>query len=321
MLTKSGGYRYRQYFLYTGLFLFLFLLIVGCSKTAPPSPSSTESTVPQASTQTESKQPQDQGPFLKKGEPIYMLMYHHFAPRGYWPKQAVAVYVDDFSEQMDYLQQEGYHVVALRQVWDHYKNGTPLPQKPVVITLDDGYESSYQLAYPVLKKHNYPFTIFPVVNWLQFEKSNKPYAPDKSDYLSWPQMDEMVASGLCDVQSHTFDSHDKVNGISVLITKIKKANGQLETTEEANSRVKEDLRQAKTFIEQRYGWDVYALAYPYGEYDEKVMQTMDELGYGMGLCMSKIKHKNNLKAIARIPVAQSDGLNGFIQRLKSKQAQ
>ncbi|WP_083765113.1 polysaccharide deacetylase family protein [Heliomicrobium modesticaldum] len=328
-----------------GLFLGLLMLIVlaaGCGLTGSPSkpvsiegartaPAADKATaaspdkLPDAHSQTSAAQrPVDQGtgagapgPMHQAGEPIVILMYHHFTERGYWRNNDAVVYIDDFAAQMDYLRKEGYNVVPLQRIWDYSRKGTPLPYRPVAITFDDGYESNYTLAYPILKKYSFPFTLFPVAGWLLEENPPHAYDPAKGDLLDWRQIDEMVASGLCDVQSHTFDLHDKVDGRSLLVTPLVKADtGQMETPEEMRNRIKSDLQMAKETIENRYGRPVYALAFPYGQYDAQVMEIMDELGYGFGLCMGRSQHQDSMKAVIRLGVVQGDGVEGFARHLQ-----
>ncbi|MBM7866487.1 polysaccharide deacetylase family protein [Heliobacterium gestii] len=298
----------------------------GSSSAAPPTPNSAASTdastganppVSPSSTADAGAAAETPGRYHQAGEPIRILMYHHFTNRGYFKNNGVAVIIDDFAAQMEYLRREGYHVVPLQRIWDYAQKGTPLPSRPVALTFDDGYESNYTLAFPILKKYNYPFTLFPVAGWLLDENPPHTFNPAKADLLDWRQVDEMVASGLCDVQSHTFDLHDKVNGRSLLIAPkvVDAKTGRKETPDEVRSRVKSDLQMAKETIENRYGRPVTTLAYPYGEYDVSVMNIMDELGYSYAVCMGRAQHKDNLKAVIRLGIVQEDGMEGFAKKM------
>ena len=65
-----------------------------------------------------------------------------------------------FDAQMEYLAQNGYHVMPLARLADFLAGKEPLPQKTVVITIDDGYRATYDIAFPILKKHGFPATVF-----------------------------------------------------------------------------------------------------------------------------------------------------------------
>ena len=80
---------------------------------------------------------------------VPVLNYHQVEDKDGNP---LTLYCDQFDQQMAYLAEEGYHTITLDEMMDAAENGTPLPEKPVVITLDDGYVDNYEYAYPILKK-------------------------------------------------------------------------------------------------------------------------------------------------------------------------
>ena len=79
---------------------------------------------------------------------VPVLNYHQVEDKDGNP---LTLYCDQFDQQMAYLAEEGYHTITLDEMMDAAENGTPLPEKPVVITLDDGYVDNYEYAYPILK--------------------------------------------------------------------------------------------------------------------------------------------------------------------------
>lgn len=81
---------------------------------------------------------------------VPVLNYHQVEDKDGNP---LTLYCDQFDQQMAYLAEEGYHTITLDEMMDAAENGTPLPEKPVVITLDDGYVDNYEYAYPILKKY------------------------------------------------------------------------------------------------------------------------------------------------------------------------
>lgn len=257
-----------------------------------------------------------------QNQAIAILMYHHVTTRGNWKGNDAVVSVDDFEQHMEYLKKEGYNVVGLRQITDFYKHGIPLPPKPVAITFDDGYESNYRLAYPILKKYNYPFTIFIVVNWIG-EQTSGPFRPEQKELLSWPQILEMYESGLCNIQSHTFDSHYQLPGGGYAIAHVKTdpATGKKETNEQLEARVTDDLKQAKEVLEQRLGHKVFALAYPWGVYSPTTLKAVDSLGYEIAFTMTQGANspKADPRTLLRTGVLQSDGgVEGFKKKLETQ---
>ena len=120
--------------------------------------------------------------------PITILNYHKVDNMNI----ALSVLPEDFDRQMAYLKENGYNTINTDQLYDYMVNGAELPENPIMITFDDGYEDNYQNAYPILKKYGFTGTIFIITDFV----SNQP------NYLTWEQIKEMKANGM-DFQSHT----------------------------------------------------------------------------------------------------------------------
>lgn len=212
------------------------------------------------------------------GENSYVpvVMYHHFEPN---KSLSTVVDPDLFREQLLYLKILGYETITVSDLQLFYDDGKELPDKPLLITMDDGYLSNYTYTYPILKELEMKATIFIVVD----------YAINDKDlwlkHFNWDQAREMVDSGLIDIQSHTYNSHNKVknvNGIDkpALTTRIwDKEKKLLETEEEYKNRVREDLSKSKEIIENELGTSVISLSFPYGAYNDSVIEVGKELGY------------------------------------------
>lgn len=207
---------------------------------------------------------------------IPVLMYHHFE---HDKSLSTVVDPDLFREQLIYLKNLGYETITVSDLQLFYDEGKELPDKPLLITMDDGYLSNYTYAYPILKELEMKATIFIVVDnainddnlWLK--------------HFDLEQAREMVDSGVIDIQSHTYNSHYKVKDIKgvekpVLTTRIWDENAEtLETEEEYRNRIKEDLAKSKEIIENELGTSVISLSYPYGVYNDTVIEVGKELGY------------------------------------------
>ena len=94
---------------------------------------------------------------------LRVLMYHKVNDL---PENPLSVPVGAFDEQLAQLRELGYTVVALDAVLAYYRDGTPLPARPVLITFDDGYRDNLEHAAPVLQKHGYPAVIFVPIGYL-----------------------------------------------------------------------------------------------------------------------------------------------------------
>lgn len=207
---------------------------------------------------------------------IPVLMYHHFEPD---ISLSTVVDPDLFREQMVYLKSLGYETITVTDIQLFYEQGQPLPDKPLLITMDDGYLSNYTYAYPILKELDMKATIFIVVDnafnddnlWLK--------------HFDWDQAREMIDSGVIDIQSHTYNSHYKVkdkkgNEKPILTTRIWDTEKKiLETEDNYKLRIREDLGKSKETIEAELGTSVTALSPPYGAYNDAVIEIAKELGY------------------------------------------
>lgn len=125
---------------------------------------------------------------------VTVLIYHRFGDDRY---PTTNVPTARFKEQMEYLKKNNYQVISLQEMVLSIKNRQPLPDRAVVITIDDGYKSVYDVAWPILKSYGYPFTVF-----LYVKATDKNY----KDILSWSEVREMKAAGV-DFQDHSYSHH------------------------------------------------------------------------------------------------------------------
>lgn len=207
---------------------------------------------------------------------VPILMYHHL----YQEEETVpnAISVDQFAEEMAFLDQQGYTTVSFRQLINYVEKGWPLPRKPVCITFDDGYLSNYQLAFPILQEYKMQATIF-AIGWSvgatdTYKDTQHPITP----HFDVSQAKEMVDSGLVSIQTHTYDMHQNEayeTGDKVRRTILKLPN---ETEEEYKAALTADITRAREELEAATGEAVNALAYPLGAWDERSDQILEELG-------------------------------------------
>ena len=130
-----------------------------------------------------------------------ILLYHHLT-EGIPEEFENSTSLKKFERDMQRMLEAGYQPISLDEMYEKLSAGEPLPERSVVITFDDGYESNYTLAYPVLKRHKIPATIF-----MNNDLAGK-ISVNGLPHFSWEQAKEMEASGLVTVQSHGYTHHD-----------------------------------------------------------------------------------------------------------------
>ena len=155
----------------------------------------------------------------------------------------------NFEAQLAWLQSQGYESITLTDLVYHLARGWPLPDKPVILTFDDGYRDNYTNAFPLLQEYGYTGTFFLVTGPIDFENP---------DYLTWDMVEEMHQAGM-DFQPHSYRHLDlRGTGLDFLIFEI---------------------LAPKEAIEARTGETPRFYAYPSGRYDDRTIAVLKSANY------------------------------------------
>ncbi len=224
---------------------------------------------------------------------IPILAYHNFTKN---EGSSYDVNIIEFEKQMDYLAAHNYSVISLSELLKGLKTGQ-LPPKSIVITIDDGFKSTYTLAYPVLKKYNFPATLFLYTNFI--EKNNSS--------LTWEEIREMTKNNI-EIGSHTL-SHCN-------LLKYKKN----ENYETYLARIRREIFLSKEILESKIGSKVKFFAYPYGAYCPIIKNLVIQAGYEGILNANSMN--NTLTAdpfsLNRQIIFGQSSFNSFIQTLHQR---
>ncbi|WP_373323038.1 polysaccharide deacetylase family protein [Desulforamulus aquiferis] len=191
---------------------------------------------------------------------IPILMYHKVNPDPRTGGLGLRVPPDKFDWQMRYLKENGYEAISLADVMDHFEKGKHLPDKPVVITFDDGYKDNYDFAYPIMKKYGFTGTIFVVsrsignTNFYDVEKKLQP----ENKIMGWKEIRELDQAGFV-IGAHTVD-HPHLAKVS-----MEAARYQIE--------------ESKRALEHGLQKPVDFFCYPYGSHNDTVANLVKEAGY------------------------------------------
>jgi len=186
---------------------------------------------------------------------VVVLCYHRFEER---PRDSLAITPREFEEQLAALQASQISVISMQDFLAWRRNEKTIPARSALITIDDGYVSGYKVAWPLLRKYNYPFTMFVYTNYIK----GGPNSGGQS--ISWEQLAEMRDAGV-DIQSHTL-SHSDLRSKKVAPDDYER---WLDT----------ELGDSKRIIENQLGIQVSVLAYPYGLHNEIVRAAGLKAGY------------------------------------------
>jgi poly-beta-1,6-N-acetyl-D-glucosamine N-deacetylase len=228
------------------------------------------------------------------GEELTVLSYHEIADRGEALVPQYAVTPTDFVRQMDWLRNRGYHFVSVGDVLAGREGRKPLPDKAVLITFDDGYQSVYDHGWPILKMFRIPAVINVVGSWLEekgtvnFDGKELP----RGKLLSWRELREMSESGLMEIGSHSFDLHRGIVGnpqgnLQPAATTRRYLPDEKRYEDEATyrRRVQVDLERNSDLIRRRTGKAPRVIAWPYGRYGKTTREIAERLGMTIGLTL------------------------------------
>ena len=205
---------------------------------------------------------------------VPILMYHHLSED---VTNSEMVSPEQFEAQIRALSEAGYTGVSFDELQAYVLRGEPLPEKPVVITFDDGYRSNYTLAYPILQKYGMKATIFAI--GVSFGTDHY----KDTDYTITPHFGadeaaEMTASGLISIQSHTYDMHQWPPYETGLAVRENILQLPGESEESYVQALTEDFTRSRALLEGATGQPVDVLAYPAGQYSTLAQVTLQSLG-------------------------------------------
>lgn len=217
----------------------------------------------------------------------------------------------DFERDMKYLKDKGYTSVTFKELVEYTENGTPLPQKPIMITFDDGYYNNYLYAMPVLEKYGFTAVISPIVKFTEdYSKSG-----DKSPVYgccSWKELSEMINSGAFTVENHTYNLH---------YLKERKGASSIsgESYEEYLKTAGEDIKKAQSLIKENLGYTPLCFTYPYGAFDENSQRFVKESGFSASMtCTEKLntitRDKESLFGLGRYIVTPENSAQEVLKK-------
>jgi peptidoglycan/xylan/chitin deacetylase (PgdA/CDA1 family) len=202
---------------------------------------------------------------------------------------AFAITAAELRRQLDYLARAGYHPISLRALERAGQGKEALPAKPVLLTFDDGYESYYDIAYPMLRERGFPSVISPVTSWID-QRSEPEYT--SAQFMTWDQLRALAHSPLVEVLSHTDDLHRNVvaNPFGARMPAVTARlydpkTGSYETEAAHRARIRADLARSVARIKEELGIAPVGITWPYGRYDGPALAAAAELGMRLYLTL------------------------------------
>ena len=227
-------------------------------------------------------------------------MYHQV---GYFasPKAHRASYCDAgrFHRQMEWLHFFKYNVISLADALDGLFHGKLIPPRPVVLTFDDGCENFREHAWPVLKKHNFPATMFLIADMLGGKTSWMDGEACETPLMSTATVRELLREG-CAFGSHTLR--------------------HVHLAQYAPDAAREEIYASKARLEDELCVPIHDFCYPYGSYNVQVRDLVAEAGYRSGLTCNRAaaNYAPNPFELPRKAISYGDTLPGLLWKINGK---
>lgn len=221
---------------------------------------------------------------------VPILIYHYIRevdPRKDYLGADLSVPPENFEEQLAWLQKNNYTTITLDDIVSAWEKGSEMPEKPVILTFDDGYDDFFSVAYPLLQKYNAKATAYIITNFL-----------DEPRYMTTSQLKELGTSPLLTIASHT-ERHPDLR-----ILKI--------------SRLREELVESKKLLEDLNKKPIYHFAYPFGYYTSGIAKEVEKAGYKTAvITLSGTKHTpENRLMMKRVRIAGGLTIEKFAKLIK-----
>ncbi len=212
-----------------------------------------------------------------------VLIYHRFNQPEH---RSTNIEIDLFAKQMEFLKQNNFNILPLSDLILFLKKKKELPSKSIFLTIDDGYKSIYENAYPVLKQYSFPFSVFLSTDFVSSDKN--------SDFMSWEMIKELHLNEV-EFFNHTSD-HNSVLGKN-------------------ENEIIFSIKNAQKLLDEKLGETKRVFSYPFGEYSNETKAILEKLGFEIAFTQNSGPiHSNDDKfSLSRFPINDE---YGKIERFK-----
>lgn len=219
---------------------------------------------------------------LDNEKKVPILMYHNLTES---EAEGFSVTAETFEAQIKALRDAGYEAISFADLIDFVERGTDLPEKPVIITFDDGYKDSARIGAPILEKYNMCGAINVIgvsVGKNTYKDTGEPITP----HFSFEEVAPWVEKGVLEIQSHSFDMH---NSKELDQDDYRKGVYQKpgESEEEYIAKFRADVEASRRAIEDALGTQVTVYAYPFGYYTQLSEVLLWEMGIKVTLTVEE----------------------------------
>lgn len=223
------------------------------------------------------------GGSVQEGIELPILMYHHILKEEA-RQNTYTISPDEFRCDLLYLKGQGYTPIVIQDLLDYATDHKPLPEKPVMITFDDGYESVHEYAFPILQETGFK-AVFAVVGKYVDQYSETDDHHIRYSHSTWNQLAQMRESGLVEIQNHSYDLHTNDKGRKG----VKRKPG--ENLVFYTDMLCQDLGKLQTECEEHLGWKPTCFVYPFGYIGSDTLPILKNMGFSAAMtCEEKLNY-------------------------------
>lgn len=206
----------------------------------------------------------------KKELPV--VMYHQIT-KSISRAGNYTITLNQLENDLKYLKEKGYETIDTAQLLAHVKSGAALPEKPIMLTFDDGYETVYSYLLPLLEKYDM-CAVASVVGsftdmYTEADDHNLSYS-----YMNWDEIIELSAGDRIEIQNHSYDLHKTDSHGRKGAQKVSS-----ETVQEYSAFMNEDVGKMQALLTEKTGKKPTAFTYPFGSYSKESKQVLKAMGF------------------------------------------
>ncbi len=216
----------------------------------------------------------------KKSEYILpIIMYHHILKETSKHGKFV-ISPAEFEQDLKYLKENGYTTITADALIRYHENGEPLPEKPIMLTFDDGYLSYLEYAVPLLETYNMTAVVSVVGAYTDDYTKSKDRCVSYA-HLTWEDIRTLAFSDHTEIQNHTYDMHKIADGRNGCAKKRGEDNAQYQKT------FTEDVLKMRNLIYEYTGKQANCFTYPFGYFCSEAEAEIKKMGFLMSLSCSE----------------------------------
>lgn len=263
---------------------------------------------------------------------LTVIGYHEITNRKNALIPEYAVSTTHFKQHIAWLKNNGFHFISVDQLLQANQGQSQLPEKPVLLTVDDGYASFYQNAYPIIKANKIPVVLAVVGSWLEpKEGQNIDFSGkqiQRNEMLSWSELKEMQDSGLVEIANHSYNLHRGILGNpqgnleSAAVTRLyNPQTARYEDDQHYQKRIFDDLKQNNQLLTAHGLKAPRVMVWPYGHYNMQTVNIAKLLGMSITISLNDgaDSAKSSLGQLNRILVEGDMSITDLAQEIKDRQ--